>query len=262
MRNTPPLTRRLAAMPPAVVRALLARNPGVAAECVYAIAAEGFAPAQVCIGRMLLAGTGMPADRRAAYRWFTRAAGQGNRDAVNMLGRCFENGWGVAADAGAAALHYRCAAHAGCSWAQYNLGHLHLDGRGTPRDPVRAVAWYRAAAGQGHARAMNLLGRCHEEGWGTARDSAAAAAWYRRSAERGYFRGQYNWATVLQGTGRFAEAARWFERAAAGGTEAVRQCVRAAAAASTVPCLRSLADRLPGCNKESRCSSASPNCST
>jgi TPR repeat protein len=72
---------------------------------------------------------------------------------------------------------------------------------------------------------MNLVGRCTEEGWGTARDALAAAQWYRRSAEAGYFRGQYNWATVLFMAGHGEEAAKWFERAAVGGTLGVRRAV-------------------------------------
>jgi hypothetical protein len=53
----------------------------------------------------------------------------------------------------------------------------------------------------------------------------AAADWYRRSAEAGYFRGQYNWASILLKAGRFEEAAQWFERAAIGGTAAMRRAV-------------------------------------
>ena len=81
------------------------------------------------------------------------------------------------------------------------------------------------AAEQQHERAMNLVGRCCEEGWGTPRNLDAAADWYRRSAEAGYFRGQYNWASLLLKAGRFEEAASWFERAAAGGTAAMRRAV-------------------------------------
>jgi hypothetical protein len=44
---------------------------------------------------------------------------------------------------------------------------------------------------------------------------AAAGYWYQRSAQCGYFRGQYNWATLLQQQQRTDEAAVWFKRAAA-----------------------------------------------
>jgi TPR repeat protein len=100
-----------------------------------------------------------------------------------------------------------------------------LDGRGVSRDATLAHRSYMKAAQQGHERAMSLVGRCCEEGWGTRRNLDAAADWYRRSAEAGYFRGQYNWASMLLKAGRFEEAAAWFERAAAGGTAAVRRAV-------------------------------------
>jgi len=108
----------------------------------------------------------------------------------------------------------------GHAWAQYNIGHMYLDGRGVRRDRILAYRYYLMAAERQHERAMNLAGRCCEEGWGTSRDLDAAAGWYRRSAEAGYFRGQYNWASLLQKAGRFEEAARWFKRAAAGGIAA------------------------------------------
>jgi TPR repeat protein len=200
-------------MPPAELAALLSGDPFDAAPWVEAAAACGIVEAQLRLGRMLLDGTGVARDERAAFACFLCAAAGGDRDAQNMLGRCYENGWGTARDMTRAATHFRAAAEAGLDWAQYNLGHLLLDGTGVARDPYRAFVWYRRAAGQGHARAMNLVARCHEEGWGTVRDKAAARVWYRRSAEGGYFRGAYNYATILAAEGCVTAAALWFERA-------------------------------------------------
>jgi hypothetical protein len=73
----------------------------------------------------------------------------------------------------------------------------------------------------------------------------AAADWYRRSAEAGYFRGQYNWASILLKAGRCDEAARWFERAALGGTAAMRRAVMELIARAGAPRpLQTLAARL------------------
>ena len=207
------------------VRALFAQVPRQAAQWASVLAREGLPEAQLCYGRMLLAGTGVSKDEAAALGWFRRAARSGHLDAINMVGRCLDNGWGAAEDPVAAAEHYLRAATAGHAWAQYNLGHLYLDGRGVPREVNQAYTSYRRAADQRHERAMNLVGRCCEEGWGTARDPAAAAMWYQRSAEAGYFRGQYNWASVLLAQRRFDAAAVWFERAVEGGTHAVRMAV-------------------------------------
>jgi TPR repeat protein len=219
------ITQLLAQWSAAQLRELFAEDTKLTADVVRSLAREGLPQAQVCYGRMLLAGNGVVADATGALSWFRRAADAGDIDALNMVGRCLDNGWGTAEDPGAAAVCYQRAADAGHAWAQYNLGHLYLDGRGVARDFDRAYACYLQAAGQQHERAMNLVGRCCEAGWGTTRDAVAAAGWYRRSAERGYFRGQFNWATILLKSGRRHEAATWFERAARGGTPAVRAAV-------------------------------------
>jgi TPR repeat protein len=207
-------------------QALFSQDPARAAPWVHALAVADVPGAALCYGRLLLEGTGIAKDAAAALCWFRHAATHGDADALNMVGRCLDNGWGTPEDPSGAADYYRHAAAAGHAWARYNLGHLLLDGRGVTRDVEKAYACYLSAARQGHERAMNLVGRCAEEGWGTARDPAAAAGWYRRSAHAGYFRGQYNWASVLLKSGHTDAAALWFERAAAGGTPAVRRAVR------------------------------------
>jgi uncharacterized protein len=217
------------------LHALFAQDAHRAADWVYAAAAEGLPQAQLCYGRMLLEGHGVPRDPARALVWFCRAASSGDLDAVNMVGRCLDNGWGVPQDPAAAAEQFKRAADLGNAWAQYNLGHLYLDGRGVPRDPALAYRYYLKAALQRHERAMNLAGRCCEEGWGTPRNLDAAADWYRRSAEGGYFRGQYNWASMLLKAGRVEEAAIWFERAALTGTAAVRRAVVALIARAGEP---------------------------
>jgi TPR repeat protein len=223
------------------LRALFGQDARRAADWVFVAAAEGLPQAQVCYGRMLLEGTGLPQDPVQALKWFRNAASSGDTDALNMVGRCHDHGWGTPEDPAAAAGHFRRAADAGHAWAQYNLAHLYLDGRGVTRDRALAYRYYLKAAEQQHERAMSLVGRCCEEGWGTPRNLDAAADWYRRSADAGYFRGQYNWASLLLNVGRFEEAAAWFERAALGGTAAVRRAiVELIARAGAPPALQNL----------------------
>src|ERR1700722_8848069 len=140
------ITSLLAQMNAPRLRALFAQEPHRTADWVYVTAAEGLPQAQLCYGRMLLEGTGVPKDQHAAFAWFQRAASRGNIDAINMVGRGLANGGGVAADPAAAAAQYRRAADAGHAWAQYNLGHLYLDGRGVPQDFDQAFAYYLRAA--------------------------------------------------------------------------------------------------------------------
>src|ERR1700761_201088 len=86
---------RLSRMSYGSLHALLAGDPVEAAAWVRCAAECGVAAGQLRLGRMLLDGSGVEADERAAFGWFTRAAAQGDAEAMNMVGRCHENGWGV-----------------------------------------------------------------------------------------------------------------------------------------------------------------------
>jgi TPR repeat protein len=243
--STVSITSLLGQMSTPRLEALFAQDARRAADWVFVAAVEGLPQAQVCYGRMLLDGTGVTKDTVQALKWFRRAAWNNDADAINMVGRCLDNGWGTAEDAAGAAEHFQRAADLGHAWAQYNLGHMYLDGRGCRRDRARAYLYYLKAAEQQHERAMNLVGRCCEEGWGMPRNLDQAADWYRRSAHAGYFRGQYNWASLLLKAGRFEESALWFERAAVGGTAAMRRAVMELIARAGAPrALRNLAARL------------------
>lgn len=243
--NAVSITALLGQMSTPRLEALFGQDARRAADWVFVAALEGLPQAQVCYGRMLLEGTGVTKDPAQALKWFRRAALKHDADAINMVGRCLDNGWGTAEDAAGAAQHFQHAADLGNAWAQYNVGHMYLDGRGFARNRTRAYVYYLKAAEQRHERAMNLVGRCCEEGWGTPRSLGTAADWYRRSAEAGYFRGQYNWASLLLRVGRFEESAVWFERAAIGGTAAMRRAVTELIVRSGAPrVLQDLATRL------------------
>ena len=210
-------------MRPRELAALLSGDAAKAAPWVELAARHGLAAAQLRLGRMLLDGTGMAKDQAAALGWFKTAARSGDADAMNMAGRCHENGWGTTKDNEVAADWYRRSAEAGRDWGEYNYANMLFDGLGVAVDLSLAIGWYLKACAKGHSRAMNQVGRCYEEGWGVAKDHAIAADWYRQSAEGGYFRGQYNYATLLNLAGRAEEAASWFAKAAEGGNIDIRR---------------------------------------
>jgi uncharacterized protein len=235
---------RMLRMTPRELEVLLTGDPAEAAEWVLSAAEHGIAAAQLRLGRMLLEGTGVARDERAALAWFSRAAGGGNAEAMNMVGRCHENGWGTPADFALAVSHYRASARGRHDWGEYNFGNMLFDGRGIARDLPLALYWYLRAARQGHGRAMNLLGRCLEEGWGCSRSLDDAAYWYRRSAESGYFRGQLNHALMLVQHGFEAAAADWFWKAAEGGNDEIRRSIAGVLAAATEPALMQVGARV------------------
>src|SRR6202021_2533846 len=104
----------------------------------------------------------------------------------------------------------------GLRQAQVCYGRMLLEGTGGLKDLPAALAWFRRAAARGDMDAVNMVGRCFDNGWGTAGGPGGGG---------GHFRGQYNWASVLLNTGRAVEAAGWFERAVAGGSETMRRAV-------------------------------------
>ena len=222
------------------LQVLLTGDPAEAALWVRSAAEYGVPAAQLRLGRMLLAGSGLARDERAALWWFTRGGERGNAEALNMVGRCYENGWGTPVDFARAAAHYRRSAEGGHDWGEYNFGHALFDGRGVPQDLEQALHWYMRAARRGHGRAMNLAARCYEEGWGCARSRAEAVEWYRRSAETGYFRAQFNYAVLLAEQGAAEAAAEWFGKAAASGDAGILRAIEKLLAGAAHPALRAV----------------------
>ena len=235
---------RLSRMSHGSLHALLTGDPVEAAVWVRCAAECGVAAAQLRMGRMLLEGSGMGRDERAAFGWFARAADQGDAEAMNMVGRCHENGWGVPIDLQRAAASYRASAQGRHDWGEYNFGNLLFDGRGIARALPQALRWYLRAASQGHGRAMNMVARCLEEGWGCRPDMEEAAYWYHQSALSGYFRGQFNYAVLLAQRGLSEPAADWFWKAAAGGDVPMRRTIAAALATQAHPALKRVRARL------------------
>uniref|UniRef100_A0A7S4E0T1 Uncharacterized protein n=1 Tax=Lotharella globosa TaxID=91324 RepID=A0A7S4E0T1_9EUKA len=89
-------------------------------------------------------------DAKQAIRWYSKAAEQGDAEAMFYLALCYGNG------------------------------------RGAPQDDKKAVSWHRKAADQGHVRAQFNVGIHYENGFGVEKDIKQAAKWYRRAADEGH----------------------------------------------------------------------------
>ncbi|WP_241771118.1 tetratricopeptide repeat protein [Acidisphaera rubrifaciens] len=130
---------------------------------------------------MLLASGAWALDVKA----LTDAAARGDADAAMSLGTAYDLGDGVPADPRAALRWYEVAAGLGNVSAMFNVGVMYDTGTGTVRDRSRAAHWYEQAAAHGHARAAYDLGLLYEEGEGVRRNLATAARWYKRAAAEG-----------------------------------------------------------------------------
>ena len=210
------MTIDLDTLSPDAIAARLSGSPEERAALVRAGAEAGIAEAQAVFGQMLLDGTGVPADPRAAFRWFNKAAAQHHVMALNMVGRCYDLGWGIAPDKAKAAQCYRIAAEQGLDWAMYNYATLLALGDGVAEDRPAALAWLRRAADEGSglasAKATNFVGSFYEDGWVVDRDMTVAGDCYARAADGGDFRGQFNHARLLGAAGRIDEALVWLGR--------------------------------------------------
>ena len=89
-------------------------------------------------------------DYAEAYKWFKKAADQGNAKGQNGLGLLYEDGNGVTKDINEAVKWYRKSAEQGYAIAQNNLGYLYFNGRGVDKDYAEAQKWIRKAADKGN----------------------------------------------------------------------------------------------------------------
>lgn len=130
-------------------------------------------------------------DRKAAFVWFEKAAGQGSVEALYELSVCYLRGEGTPLFPEKALELLKKAADAGYMLAQYDYGMLYLygktimTGKEIPKDEVLAVKWLLKAAEQGDSFAQYQLGECYEEGIGVEADGETAIAWYQKAADLG-----------------------------------------------------------------------------
>ncbi len=162
-------------------------GPQVDLKELNARADAGDAEAQLQLG-LLYSGTSrdIRAKPAEAFRWFQKAAEQGQPEAQEAMGRLLLYGIGVPPDTAAAMAWYEKAALQGRAEAQGRLGNFYHDGISVPQDFSRALEWYGKAAAQGHGESMYNLGIMNAEGQGTEPDFLVAGEWFRKAAANGY----------------------------------------------------------------------------
>ena len=164
-------------------------NAGEALYWLHMAAQQGYAPAIFDLGILYLGGCGVRRDYAEAFRFFEKVALVGDRAAQTNLGYLYDQGLGVTQNRSEAAKWYHVAADQGEPRAQYNLGDLYLRGQGVELDEAAAFAWFRKAALAGHSEARIMLGSMYAAGRGTPRDPAAAYMWLTLATLQGDARG-------------------------------------------------------------------------
>jgi len=160
-------------------------NAGEALYWLHAAAEQRYAPAIFDLGILYQEGCGVRRDYGEAFHFFEKGALAGDAAAQTNLGYLYDQGLGVMQNRSDAAKWYRLAAEGGEPRAQYNLGDLYLRGDGIERDESAAFAWFQKAALAGHAEARIMLGSMYAAGRGTPRDPATAYMWLALAALQG-----------------------------------------------------------------------------
>ena len=166
-----------------------APNGGTALYWLREAARQEYALAYFDLGVLYLEGCGVRRDEGEAFRYFERGAALGDSAAEMNLGYLYDQGLGVAQNREQAAAWYRKAAEQGVAKAQYNLADLYLRGEGVTRDEAAAFALFEKAALQGHTGARIILGSMYAEGLGTAKNAQAAYEWILAASIQGDMRG-------------------------------------------------------------------------
>lgn len=166
-----------------------APNAGTALYWLREAARQGYALAYFDLGILYLNGCGVQQDYHEAFRLFKQGANAGNSAAQMNLGYLYDHGLGVAQDREQAAQWYSKAAESGLAQAQNNLADLYLRGEGVARDESEAFSWFQKAAQQGHTGARIMLGSMYAEGRGTAKNVQAAYEWISAASLQGDTRG-------------------------------------------------------------------------
>ena len=130
-----------------------ARDARKAVEWATKAAEQGNEAAQSRLGRLLLAGEGVPRDPQLGLSWVRKAAEQGYSPAEYTMGVACQYG---DLDGGLeeAARWFRLAAEAGVAAAQYEMGVALVNGDGVAMDQRKGVDWLQKAAIQGKAEAI------------------------------------------------------------------------------------------------------------
>jgi len=164
-------------------------SAGTALYWLREAARQGYALAYFDLGILYLNGCGVRQDYQEAFKEFEQGANAGDSAAQMNLGYLYDQGLGVAQDRAQAAAWYRKAAESGLAQAQYNLADLYVRGEGVPRDESTAFAWFQKAAQQGHTGARIILGSMYVEGRGIEKNLQAAYEWISAAALQGDTRG-------------------------------------------------------------------------
>ena len=216
-------------------------------------AEQGHVEAQIELAKCYSSGKGVKKDEAEAFKIYKQAADAGSAEAMYELRDFYNLGWGgVTVDKDKARELLRKSAEAGYVEAQRSLGLDFQHGYGTPVDLSEAVKWYTLAAAQGDSSSKAYLERLKDvipllepaeqgdaeaqyklaryiiehDNIGNPSDKSSPEAirkWLLKAAENGHVAAQlelaeaygyFNGKWWIAPGNDFAEAAKWYRKAA------------------------------------------------
>jgi TPR repeat protein len=164
-----------------------------------------------------------------------RLADAGDTAAQSTLGAWYRWGaYGFQVNQKLAAEWYLRAAKQGYSPAEVAIGEMYEFGEGVARDHQQALQWIRKATVERPGSAI-WIGQKHADHARTPQDRLTAMEWYRISAEAGNDTAQTALGILYESSGEFAQATRWFRRAARTSAPAMAEIGHLCATGKGVP---------------------------
>ncbi|MDR1694663.1 MAG: sel1 repeat family protein [Lactobacillaceae bacterium] len=155
-------------------------------------AEAGSVDSQLLLGYIYLYGDkDIPQDYKKAFHYYSLAAEQDDKIAVNNLGSLYYSGIGTERSTVKAAQMFEKAVSLGNNEAAVNLAFIYLTGMGLPKNYSRAVSLFEIAANDANPTAQFMLGYAYYKGFGVKRDLRKAFSLMREAAGRNYDDAQY-----------------------------------------------------------------------
>jgi len=176
------------------------------------------------LGVLYALGDGVDKNLATSRRFYTKAAKEGEIDAMFDLGLMYKKGEGVQKNSTKARTWFTKAADGGHAEAMYQIAQYFHLARRANKNLATAVKWYTKVAEKGSIKvasyAMNNLGECFKEGGdGVEQNWATAVKWYTKAAEGGRnYTAMYNLGLCYEfGNGvrrkNLNEAWMWYKKA-------------------------------------------------
>jgi TPR repeat protein len=150
------------------------------------LADKGYARAQHKMGWIYERGLGVPQDYQKAKEWYTKAATNGDVDAIASIGWLYEHGWGVEKSYEKAAEHYQHAIDSGSTAGIARMGYLHETGKGVQLSKDKAAELYQLAIDKGNLHGQARLGLLYQLGEGVRKNERKAVVVYTHAIDHGY----------------------------------------------------------------------------